>query len=38
MERKACTQCNIVKHTEDFYKKNHTECKICNSERSLKRY
>ena len=37
MERKICTHCNIEKNIEDFYNK-YTECKICNSNRSLKRY
>ena len=37
MERKTCTQCNIPKRIGDFYN-NYAECKICNSDRSLKRY
>ena len=37
MESKICTRCDIEKWSEDFYNK-HTECKICNSNRSLKRY
>ena len=37
MERKICTHCNIEKNIEDFYNK-YTECKICNSNRSVKRY
>ena len=37
MERKICTHCNIEKNIDDFYSK-YTECKICNSKRSLKRY
>ena len=37
MDSKTCTRCNIEKNIEDFDKK-YTQCKICNSERSLKRY
>ena len=37
MERKICPHCNIEKNIEDFYNK-YTECKLCNSNRSLKRY
>ena len=37
MERKICTHCNIEKNIEGFYNK-YTECKICNSKISLKRY
>ena len=37
MKRKSCTQCNIEKNIEDFYNK-YTECKVCNSNRSFKRY
>ena len=37
MESKNCTRCNIEESIEDFYSK-YTECKICNSKRSLKRY
>ena len=37
MERKICTRCNVEKNFEGFYKQ-HTECKTCNSNRSLKRY
>ena len=37
MERKICTRCNVEKNTEYFYNK-YTECKFCNSYRSLKRY
>ena len=37
MERKKFTQCNIEKHIQDFRNKD-TECKICNSNRSFKRY
>ena len=37
MERKVCTHCNLEKHIKDFYN-NYTECKISNSNRSLKRY
>ena len=34
---KICTRCNIEKSIEDFYNK-YTEFKVCNSNRSLKRY
>ena len=37
MERKICTHCDIEKNIEYFYNK-FTECKICNINRSLKRY
>ena len=37
MDSKICTRCNIEKSIGDFYNKN-TECKHCNSKRSLKRY
>ena len=37
MDRKICTKCNLEKIIEDFYNKN-TEHKVCNSNRSLKRY
>ena len=37
MGRKICTHCNIEKTIEHFYNK-YTECKICDSIRSLKRY
>ena len=37
MERKICNHYIIEKSIEDFYNK-YTECKICNSKRSLKRY
>ena len=37
MDRKICTQCKIEKNVEDFFNK-YTESKICNSNRSLKRY
>ena len=37
MDRKICTHCNVEKNIEDFYNK-YTECKICNRNRSLKRY
>ena len=37
MDSKICTRCNIEKSIEDFYNK-YTECKVCNSNRSLKRY
>ena len=37
MDNKICTRCNIEKSIEDFHNK-YTECKICNRNRSLKRY
>ena len=37
MDSKFCTRCNIEKSIEDFYNK-YTECKVCNSNRSSKRY
>ena len=37
MESKTCTQCNIVKHINNFYKK-YSECKDCNIKRGVKRY
>ena len=37
MDGKNCTVCNIETNKEDFYNK-YAERKICNSERSLKRY
>ena len=37
MEGKICTKCNLAKNIEDFYNKI-TECKTCNSNRSLKPY
>ena len=37
MDSKICTRCNIEKSLEDFYNK-YTECKVCNSNRSIKRY
>ena len=37
MDSKICTRCNIEKSIEDFYNK-YTECKVCNSNRSLKHY
>ena len=37
MDGKICTHCNIKKSIEDFFNK-YTECKICNSNRRLKRY
>ena len=37
MESKSCTQCNIEKHINNFYK-NYSECKDCNIKRGLKRY
>ena len=37
MQGKYCTHCSIGKNIEDFYNK-YTECKICKSNRSLKRY
>ena len=37
MENKICTQCNIEKHMNNFYKK-YSECKDCNIKRGVKRY
>ena len=37
MESKICTQCNIEKHINNFYKK-YSECKYCNIKRGVKRY
>ena len=37
MDSKICTRCNIEKSLEDIYNK-YTECKVCKSNRSLKRY
>ena len=37
MESKICTQCNIEKHINIFYKK-YSECKNCNIKRGVKRY
>ena len=37
MDSKICTCCNIEKSLEDFYNK-YTECKLCNGNRSLKRF
>ena len=37
MDSKICTHCKIEKSIEKFYNKN-TECKVCNSNRSLKCY
>ena len=37
MESKICTQCNIEKHINNFYKKS-TKCKDCNNKRGVKRY
>ena len=37
MESKICTQCNIEKHINNFYKK-YSECIDCNRARGLKRY
>ena len=37
MESKICTQCNIEKHMNNFYKK-YSECKNCNIKRGVKRY
>ena len=37
MENKICTQCNIDKHINNFYKK-YSECKDCNIKRAVKRY
>ena len=37
MDSRICTRCIIEKSLEEFYNK-HTECNVCNSNRSLKRY
>ena len=37
MEGKICTQCNIEKYINKFYKK-YSECKDCNIKRAVKRY
>ena len=37
MEIKTCTQCNIEKYINNFYKK-YSECKDCNIKRGVKRY
>ena len=37
MDTEICTRCNIEKNIEATYN-NYTECKVCNSNRSLKRY
>ena len=37
MESKICTQCNLEKHIDKFYKK-YSECKVCNIKRGVKRY
>ena len=37
MENKFCTQCNIEKHINNFYKR-YSECKDCNIKRGVKRY
>ena len=37
MESKICTQCNIEKHINNFYKK-YSECKDCNIKRGVKRH
>ena len=37
MESKICTQCNIEKQINNFYKK-HSECKDCNIKRGVKRF
>ena len=34
MESKICTQCNIEKHINNFYKK-HSECKDCYIKRGV---
>ena len=36
MESKICTQCNIEKHINNFYK-NNSESKDCNIKRGVKR-
>ena len=37
MENKICTQCNIEKHINNFYKR-FSECKDCNIKRGVKQY
>ena len=37
MESKICTQCNIEKHINNFYK-NYSEFNDCNIKRGVKRY
>ena len=37
MESKICTQCDIGKHFNNFYKK-YSECKMCNIKRGVKPY
>ena len=37
MESIICTQCNIEKHINNFYKK-YSACKDCNIRRGVKRY
>ena len=37
MDSKFCTQCNIEKHINNFYKK-YSECKDCNIKRGVKRF
>ena len=37
MESKICTQCNIEKHINNFYKK-YSECEDCKIKRGVKRY
>ena len=37
MDDKTCTVCNIEEHIINFYKK-FSECKDCNSKRSVNRY
>ena len=37
MDTKMCTNCNIEKHINNFYKK-YRECIDCNRARALKRY
>ena len=37
MESKICTQCNIEKDINNFYKK-YSECKDCKIKRGVKRY
>ena len=36
MDRKICNHCDLEENIEDFYNK-YTECKVCNSNGSLKR-
>ena len=37
MEKKICTQCNIEKHINNFYKR-YSKCTDCNIKRDVKHY